>query len=295
MLATSCSSDDSEYPAPTSIPAENIRAVEEPGAVRLEWSTPEDANYYYVKVTYTLPEDGKQCTRLASVHSNGLTIDNLLHRYGPIEFTLQTFNRDQSQGGEIHKITARAQAAEKQYVQSGETNPLTIEDKDLFVDTTDNEGNVKGNMLDNDEGTCYQADWSNSPALPRYIVVNLPKSVYAVTFSCSTRRHANNDHPKTIRVYGGTAEFVTGTPFTPMDNGATLLSTVATSFESTSTTTVQNFTSGTIRGTSPFSTLWLEVTETVSGNTYYALSKFSVTELKTNVYDPETGETTPLE
>lgn len=292
LAIVACSSDESDYPAPTNIPEGNIQAVAGPGIVTLNWETPSDADFYYMKVTYTLPETGKVCTRLASLNSNGLVIDNLLKRYGPIEFTLQTFNRDESKGGDIIKITAQSEAAELQYVQNGESEQLVVEGNDLFADTDDG-SNFVANLVDGDTSTFYQGNWGSPTPLPHYIVVNLPKSVYALNFSCSTRIHSNNDHPKTIKVYGSDAEFTSNDPFDPAN--ATLLSTITTSFESTTTSDIQNFTSGTIRGTAPFNTLWLEVTETVSGSNFYALSELSVTELKTDVYDPETGETTPVE
>ena len=80
------------------------------GAVKLKWKIPENANYKYIKVTYTLPESGKECLRLASVYSDTILVDNLLKRYGDIVFTLQPCSAD-GNGGEICSITAQAAAA----------------------------------------------------------------------------------------------------------------------------------------------------------------------------------------
>ena len=63
-----CSSDE-KYPMPTSIDQNSLSAEAKAGAIKLKWTVPADSNYYYVKVTYTLPEDGKKCMRLASVNS----------------------------------------------------------------------------------------------------------------------------------------------------------------------------------------------------------------------------------
>ena len=87
-----CSSDE-KYPMPTSIDQNSLSAEAKAGAIKLKWTVPADSNYYYVKVTYTLPEDGKKCMRLASVNSDTMLVDNLLHRYGDINFTLQPCNR----------------------------------------------------------------------------------------------------------------------------------------------------------------------------------------------------------
>ena len=63
---TGCSSDE-KYPMPTTIDQNSLSAEAKAGAIKLKWTVPADSNYYYVKVTYTLPEDGKKCLRLASV------------------------------------------------------------------------------------------------------------------------------------------------------------------------------------------------------------------------------------
>ena len=66
-----CSSDE-KYPMPTSIDQNSLSAEAKAGAIKLKWTVPADSNYYYVKVTYTLPEDGKKCMRLASVNSDNI-------------------------------------------------------------------------------------------------------------------------------------------------------------------------------------------------------------------------------
>ena len=109
---TGCSSDE-KYPMPTTIDQNSLSAEAKAGAIKLKWTVPADSNYYYVKVTYTLPEDGKKCLRLASVKSDTMLVDNLLHRYGDIDFTLQPCNRA-GEGSQSCSITARALPAPKQ-------------------------------------------------------------------------------------------------------------------------------------------------------------------------------------
>ena len=62
---TACS-DDESYPTPTALDASTLSYEAKAGAVKLKWKIPENANYKYIKVTYTLPESGKECLRLAS-------------------------------------------------------------------------------------------------------------------------------------------------------------------------------------------------------------------------------------
>lgn len=45
---------------PTTIDQNSLSAEAKAGAIKLKWTVPADSNYYYVKVTYTLPEDGKK-------------------------------------------------------------------------------------------------------------------------------------------------------------------------------------------------------------------------------------------
>ena len=74
---TACS-DDESYPTPTALDASTLSYEAKAGAVKLKWKIPENANYKYIKVTYTLPESGKECLRLASVYSDTILVDNLL-------------------------------------------------------------------------------------------------------------------------------------------------------------------------------------------------------------------------
>ena len=51
---TACS-DDESYPTPTALDASTLSYEAKAGAVKLKWKIPENANYKYIKVTYTLP------------------------------------------------------------------------------------------------------------------------------------------------------------------------------------------------------------------------------------------------
>ena len=69
---TACS-DDESYPTPTALDASTLSYEAKAGAVKLKWKIPENANYKYIKVTYTLPESGKECLRLAISSTAGMT------------------------------------------------------------------------------------------------------------------------------------------------------------------------------------------------------------------------------
>ena len=58
MTAFTACSDDESYPTPTALDASTLSYEAKAGAVKLKWKIPENANYKYIKVTYTLPESG---------------------------------------------------------------------------------------------------------------------------------------------------------------------------------------------------------------------------------------------
>ena len=151
-----CSSDE-KYPMPTSIDQNSLSAEAKAGAIKLKWTVPADSNYYYVKVTYTLPEDGKKCMRLASVNSDTMLVDNLLHRYGDINFTLQPCNRA-GEASQSCSIMAQALPALKQI--KTDRNPITLSAKQLYTDDQESSEGPIANLVD--EGmtlisTCHGA------------------------------------------------------------------------------------------------------------------------------------------
>ena len=139
-----CSSDE-KYPMPTSIDQNSLSAEAKAGAIKLKWTVPADSNYYYVKVTYTLPEDGKKCMRLASVNSDTMLVDNLLHRYGDINFTLQPCNRA-GEASQSCSIMAQALPALKQI--KTDRNPITLSAKQLYTDDQESSEGPIANLVE---------------------------------------------------------------------------------------------------------------------------------------------------
>lgn len=84
-----------EIPSGNELPTDisNVRALAAPGQIILKWDVPADSNYFYVQTTYTDPSTKKLVNKKASVYSDSLLIDNMLLRYGEIEFTVQTFSK----------------------------------------------------------------------------------------------------------------------------------------------------------------------------------------------------------
>ena len=87
----SCSDDKDSYPVPSDI--ENLKATPAPGQITLSWTNPADENLYYVQIEYTIGATGKSYRKQVSQYASELVIDNLLQKYGEINFTVQAFNR----------------------------------------------------------------------------------------------------------------------------------------------------------------------------------------------------------
>ena len=160
-----CSSDE-KYPMPTSIDQNSLSAEAKAGAIKLKWTVPADSNYYYVKVTYTLPEDGKKCMRLASVNSDTMLVDNLLHRYGDINFTLQPCNRA-GEASQSCSIMAQALPALKQI--KTDRNPITLSAKQLYTDDQESSEGPIANLVDGRNDTYFHMSWSSPTPFPHLL------------------------------------------------------------------------------------------------------------------------------
>lgn len=289
---TACSESEGDYPAPTPLAQESIKATPDHGKITLTWEVPTDANYYYVKVQYTLPESGKQCTRLVSVHNNTIIIDNLLARFGDIEFTLQPFSKE-GQGGEICKVTAKADNAPKTVVLNGKQEVVPLSLSQLAVNSLQVGDGSLAELVDGNKLTYYHGNWGSPTPLPHYIVVDLKREVYAFSFFYAARNNGNRSNPKDIEVWGsnkfpGTLGGQSNTGFDTTEAEATLLTTL----NGLPDTQAAEYTSAPIKGTQSFRYVWLKITGITNGKAFIALSELTMTDHKTSTFDPETGETT---
>lgn len=281
VLLSSCNKDESSLPLPTPLNSETVKAEERPGAILFKWDIPEDADYYCVSVNYKLPDQDKLYTRMASIYSDTLLIDGLLKRYGELDFTFQTFNKDMK-GGEKFTIKAQSGAALKTITLTGEEESIALTQEQVFTDNIDPTTSI-ADMLDGNVSTAFVSDWAAPGPMPRYIVMDLKKEVQAFGFSYTTRQHSNKDHPKVINVY---ASKTFDGAFDP--SKATLITTIKSGLPEGSAETY-NSPSLIIDG-DPCSVIWLEIMETVSNNLWVSLSEISVKEYKTSIIDPEAND-----
>lgn len=277
---TSCSDDDS-LPAPTAIEQSSITSKSEPGKVILYWDVPADSNYYYVQVKYMLPNVAEEYVRLASVYSDSIAIDGLLKRYGMINFTLQTFNKE-GKGGSICSIAAEAESAPKEVVITGKTEPIKLTAEQLFTDNQETSEGPIANLVDGDKATFFHMSWSDPSPFPHYIVVDLKKDIYACTFSYTCRDNANKDNPKNM-------DILVSSTFDGSNYDLSQTTQLA-SLSDLPGDKAASYISGVIKGEQSFRYLWLKINSSTSGSNWVALSELSVTEQLTTVIDPETEE-----
>lgn len=284
MTFSACSDEDKSYLAPTPLSQTSVTAESRPGAIMFRWDIPEDANYYYVGVTYQIPGQETGYRRLASIYTDSLLIDGLLQRYGQLDFTFQTFSRD-GQASTSFIVSAQADAAEKTITLTGDKAEIALTADHVFTDNCDYNDPVP-NMLDGNVSTAFVSDWANPGPMPRYIVMDLQRAVQAFGFSYTTRDHGNRDDPKEINIYGSNSFDGSFDP-----SQATLIGSITSGLPNGRAETYNSPTF--IISGEPCNYIWLEITQTTSGNLYYSLSEIAATEYMTTVIDPEEVEEEP--
>jgi F5/8 type C domain. len=284
-LLFSCE-DKVTYEIPEAIKGESVVATPGPGTVMLSWSSFSNVdNLYYVACTYTNPETGEEYKKLASKYSDTLIIDNLLNRYGPIDFTLQPFNRG-FVGGEKFTISAQAEPAPKTISLNGESEVIPLTPEQVYVQDPEPSEGPKENLVNGNKNDFYHSRWSGNPiGMPSNIVIDLKKEVQGASFSYTTRNNGGaGNHPRHIKVFGSN-EF-DGTTFNPENFNAELLLEVSTGLPNGAKLdkTIPGF-----LAKQPFKYLWIQIVATHGNTKFYALAELTVSENFVTVNDPETA------
>ncbi len=273
---TACSDDDKTVPG-SIFDQGSVTSVAKPGEVVFHWTKPTDPDYYYVKVKYDDPQRG-EVVKNASAYADSIVIDGLYAKYGALKYQFSFVSRD---GGETAPFTVSAQAGvvAPTVKDAGLGDAITLTGDDLWTDDQESsEGPIK-NLVDGNTSTYFHMSWSDPSPFPHYIVVDLKKEVYGVTFSYICRNQANKDNPKQIAAFGSeefgqsTSDLAKAFQLEVMSG---LPSDQAASYESPH-----------IISSKPFRYLWLRIDSSTSGSNWIALAELSVTEVKTSVYDPE--------
>lgn len=284
-LMASCKKEDLG-PRPTDIEASSITSEPTPGGVMLKWAVPSDSNYRYIRVNYKTPEMEKEATRMASVYADGMLVDNLLARYGEIEFKLTPVSTTGVEGT-TQTIKAQAQAKPK---TTKITDDAAVEVKlanpsgDIFVSDPHIGEGSKEALVDHNEVSYYHENWSSPKPLPHYIVYKLPKALKAFHFYMKSRNHVNRTNPKAMDIL--VSDSFNGS-FDPEANKAVKLRTLTGLPDAQAAA----YTSPAMLADKDYQYVWFKINE-IHNRGFSAIAELHVFSHKTSVYDPETGETT---
>lgn len=274
---TSCSEEATNHPLPSDIT--DVRAIPAPGSIILSWNLPEDKNLKYVEITYTIPETGKSYRKQVSTFASSLLVDKLLHRYGEIDFTLQTYNEDNA-GGNIFTISAQAESALPVYSnpEKIKLNAATMYTNAPFATRPFSA------LIDNDMASFFLTQWQTTVALPHYMVIDLGQEFSAFSFkTINTNREPGKDGAwKTLNVYGSSSydpsaffdgvKLVDGTTVDIRQGGTTLLA----SYTEGDGTPGAIYASNVISTPIPVRWVWFEVVETTNGSSFFGLAELEI-------------------
>ena len=310
MALAVMSCDKESVTIPVSLDQQSITATPGEGTVTIGWSIPNNPDYQYVRVTYTIPETGKEFMKSASPFADEIVIDHLLARYGTIDFKIETVSEDGGVGLNVCQISAKCDPvrADLSYQQAGN---ITLSEDEIWGDIGEYYEGPIANLVDGDVNSFYHTCWSGYMvtyddqgwgwyedvlpadrvdwwAPPTYIVVKMPKKINAFTFSITNRNNGNRSNPGTIELY-------TSDSFNP--SSVTSFDETIPAYNARYVTTVSDlpaeqgasWTSGVIYypdGLSDY--LWFKVTKITRDDIdYIAVSELSVMEYSVSIYDAE--------
>ena len=280
-LASSCKKEDLG-PRPTDLDRSTVTATPAEGSILLNWRIPENVSYQYVRVTYTHPETKQLVTKLASSYSDSLRVDNLLARYGEIQFTLQPFTKQGAEGTAI-QISATAKA--KPRVEQITPTKLSITDANVFVSHPEATEGPKAGLVDDNDNTYYHENWHVRSPMPHYIVYKLPKAVKNFSVYLKSRNHTNRSNPEEMDIY--VSDSFDGI-FDTDANKAVLVKELT----GLPLTQAAAYTSPNFRLDKAYNYVWFKINKVNGGQLYAAIATLHVSELSISIYDPETGKTT---
>lgn len=256
---------------PKTIDASAITYDSLPGAIRLKWTVPSDSSYAYMKVSYVNPANEEKVTRLVSVYTDTLRIDNTLRRYGDYTFTFQAYN-DKGDVGQPVEVKATSGAVKPVITfEKGEEVKLTGDQ--LSTDDQEPTGGPVRNLVDGDPNTFFLTRWSApTKPMPQYVQIDFKEPHQSFMFWYLNRTYnmsppaafelqVSNDGQNWKKVY-------------EVDGG--LPTAKSTSF----------ITPGIDAGMQ-FTHLRFVVNREASNKTFFAIAEIKVYDANKFVYDPE--------
>jgi len=257
--------------APTSLEASVIKSDSLPGQVLLKWAIPTDSNYDYVQIKYYDPLTKQQVSKIASVYTDSILIDNTRHRFGEYSFTFQTFNAHH-QGGKVTTVKAFSGVAPS--VVTVTKSKVILTASQLSADDPEpTEGPIK-NLIDGDVSTFFHTRWSSpQKPLPQYIQIDFNEQHQNFVFYYQNR-NGSQVGPREVQIQVSSDGL----------NWETL-QTISSGLPSGSKA---EYTSDLIKSDIKFAHFRFTVTKTYGDVKYFNLAEFAFYDAQINVYDPET-------
>ena len=275
--AASCSDDDKTTPRVNIDESTVTVDSKQPGKVVFHWTTPENADFYYIKVAYDDPVKGHRVLN-ASTYADSIMIDGLYAKYGDLTYTFTAVSRD---GGEKALFTKTATAGYvPAVIKDYEVGAIDLTAAQLWTDDQESSEGPIANLVDGNNATYFHMSWSAPSAWPHYIRVDLGKKVKGVSFWYKGRNNANNDNPKRMTIFASNNAGDTPAAAQAWEVGK-LGSDVLPSGKAA------EFTSPSFFSDEEFQYLWLQIEDAYSGSKWIAMAELSIKEMTRSKYDPE--------
>lgn len=295
LVTTSCSKDD-KGPAPTNLDATTLTHEAQEGAVVLKWTVPDDANYKYIEVKYTHPDTKKEHTRLASIHANSIKIDNLLKRFGAVEYKITPVSATGARGT-THTYSAECLAVPTTYrvVDNSATElRLTADDNNMWTDShQEGDGTGLPALIDNVHTTYWHIKWSPATPFPHYLVVKLPEAVGSMSFFWKGRNSGGRNNPTKLKIYAGNVPFsgaMHNQDRALFQEYITKLKEIKEVSGMPNTQAAEYTSSPVIFPEEKYQYICFEILEGHNSTAFSALAEWKVYKHKVQTYNPETGE-----
>lgn len=256
--------------SPITISAEDVTSEALPGAIKLKWKVPVDSTYSYMKVWFENPATGLTETKVVSIYTDSLVVNNTLQKYGDYTFYFQSFN-EKNEGGNIISVKARSGRLPAT-VTIKKTAVTLVADQLSTDDQEPSEGPIS-NLIDGNPSTFFHTRWSGTQKpLPQYVQIDFKEEHQDFIFWYKNRS-GSQVGPENLDIQVSTDgvnwnSVTTITSGLPSGSGA-------------------EYTSDYISSPVSFTHFRFVVTKTFGDKKYFNLAEFVFYDAEKVVYDPE--------
>ena len=272
--------DDSEVSIQLCSDITNLSSVSREGEIELKWDYPEgDNTISYIEVCYFDPTKQKDIRKTVSVHANNCVIKNTLQKYGEYHFQVQPFSQSCTPGN-VYEVSATSLRAPIVYEFS--STEFVLSAKDLYVEgIRDSE---PGNLLDGNNETFVNTDYSKPIGTVFWIDFSLPKEQEFLKFSYINRNNSAASFPSKIECWVKAQA----------EDDWTLIKTLTSEDDLLPSAPLGQFTSVEFEAPFKFKHFRFKVPETHTGKPNFSLAEFRVFDVSYTFIDPEADDNSNL-